>query len=89
MLRKIIIFEIIGVFVAGGFAYSYYRDYESAYERNEADKKRLEELRYENSMIEKECGDLEKELASLREGIDMEILETWKRRVQQIQAELE
>ena len=89
MLRKIIILEIIITAVLGIYAYSVYKTYESAVNENQASQDKLTELRLEETKTQKEYEELDKELLSLRDSIDTKILEIWKRRVQDLQKELE
>lgn len=89
MLRKIIILEIIITAVLGIYAYSVYGTYESAVNENQASQDKLTELRLEETKTQNEYEELNEELLSLRDSIDTKILEIWKRRVQDLQKELE
>ncbi|MBR3251022.1 MAG: hypothetical protein IKF80_04880 [Erysipelotrichaceae bacterium] len=89
MLRKIIILEIIVVVIVSAAAYSFYGEYSRALEENQAAADHLNEVRMEESRIEKEYRQLDEEIAALKESVDLKILEIWKRRVAQLQEELE
>ena len=89
MLRKTIILEIILAIVLGAVAYGFYVDYAKAFMENQAAFDRLAEVRLEEAQTEKEYRELDEELSSLRESVDLKILEIWKRRVAQLQKELE
>ena len=89
MLKKIIILEIIAGIIVGIFVYRFYNDYQQAFEANQASKERLIEVRLDQARIKKETDDLNNELSLLRDSVDMKTLEIWKRRVQQLQEELE
>ena len=89
MLRKIIILEIIAVIAVGVWAYSVYGDYQNAFTKNQEVKDRLTEVRLEEAKTDKEYDELNNEMSALRDSIDTKILEVWKRRVQQLQEELE
>ena len=89
MLRKIIILEIIAVIAVGVWAYRVYGDYQSAFTKNQDVKDRLIEVRLEEAKTDKEYDELNNEMSALRDSIDTKILEVWKRRVQQLQEELE
>ena len=89
MLRKIIILEIIAVIAVGVWAYSVYGDYQNAFTKNQEVKDRLIEVRLEEAKTDKEYDELNNEMSALRDSIDTKILEVWKRRVQQLQEELE
>ena len=89
MLRKIIILEIIAVIAVGVWAYRVYGDYQSAFTKNQDVKDRLIEVRLEEAKTYKEYDELNNEMSALRDSIDTKILEVWKRRVQQLQEELE
>ena len=89
MLRKIIILEIIAVIAVGVWAYRVYGDYQNAFTKNQDVKDRLIEVRLEEAKTDKEYDELNNEMSALRDSIDTKILEVWKRRVQQLQEELE
>jgi len=89
MLRKIIILEIIAVIAVGAWAYRVYGDYQNAFTKNQEVKDRLIEVRLEEAKTDKEYDELNNEMSALRDSIDTKILEVWKRRVQQLQEELE
>ena len=89
MLRKLIILEIIVTILVGGIAYKFYVDYMKASEANQVSTERLIEVRLEEAQTEKEYKELDEELSALRESVDLKILEIWKRRVAQLQKELE
>ncbi len=89
MLRKIIVLELIVAVAVGFLAYRFYDECQKAYEKDIEVNEQLVELKLQESELEKECEDLNSELSVLRENIDLKILEIWKRRVQQLQEELE
>ncbi|MBO7697712.1 MAG: hypothetical protein J6S38_01600 [Erysipelotrichaceae bacterium] len=89
MLKKIVILEILILVIMGGFTYSLYNTYQESLSRNSLSSQRLEEVRKKQEETAKQIEDLSEELVTLRESIDTEVLDIWKRRVQQLKEELE
>jgi peptidoglycan hydrolase CwlO-like protein len=89
MLRKLIIVEIIAAVLLGIYAYKVSETYQSVFDDNQASKSTLDELTVEKEKTQDEYEQLNEELVSLRDSIDTKILEIWKRRVQDLQKELE
>ncbi|MBP5280490.1 MAG: hypothetical protein J6Z03_08390 [Erysipelotrichaceae bacterium] len=89
MLKKIVILEILILVIMGGFTYSLYNTYQESLSRNSLSSQRLEEVRKKQEETAKQIEDLNEELVTLRESIDTEVLDIWKRRVQQLKEELE
>ncbi len=85
MNRKLFVFEIIVLLITGIMAGKFYYDYKQAIKSNEQSKARLAELEEDLLDIEKECDELGFKIDELKENVDTDVLELWKRKTQKLE----
>ena len=85
MNRKIVVFEIIVLLIVGLITGRFYFDYQNALKANDKSKQRLAELIDERHDLEKECDELGFRIDELKEGVNIDALELWKRKTQKLE----
>ena len=85
MNKRLLCFEIIALLIAGLIAGKFYFDYQNELKANEESKQRLAELSEDVQDIENECDELGFRIDELKESVDIDALELWKRKTQKLE----